>query len=48
MLQHEWAMTIEQAIESEAQAQAICMLTEDFTRAHEAFVAKSKPRFEGN
>ena len=48
MLHQEWAMTIEQAIEAEAQAQAICMLTEDFTRAYEAFVAKSKPRFEGN
>ena len=41
-------MTIEQAIESEAQAQAICMLTEDFSRAYHAFVAKSKPVFEGN
>jgi len=48
MLHHEWAMTIEQAIESEAQAQAICMLTNDFTRAYEAFAAKQKPRFEGN
>ena len=48
MLHQEWAMTIEQAIEAEAQAQAICMLTEDFTRAYEAFVAKGKPRFEGN
>ena len=48
MLHQEWAMTIEQAIEAEAQAQAICMLTEDFTRAYEAFVAKSKPTFEGN
>ena len=48
MLHQEWAMTIEQAIESEAQAQAICMLTEDFTRAYEAFVARSKPKFEGN
>ena len=48
MLHQEWAMTIEQAIESEAQAQAICMLTEDFTRAYEAFVARSKPEFEGN
>ena len=48
MLHQEWAMTIEQAIESEAQAQAICMMTEDFTRAYNAFVAKSKPRFEGN
>ena len=48
MLHQEWAMTIEQAIEAEAQAQAICMLTEDFARAYRAFVAKSKPRFEGN
>jgi enoyl-CoA hydratase/carnithine racemase len=48
MLHQEWAMTIEQAIESEAQAQAICMLTEDFSRAYHAFVAKQKPRFEGN
>ena len=48
MLQQEWAMTIEQAIEAEAQAQALCMLTQDFTRAYEAFVAKQKPRFEGN
>jgi enoyl-CoA hydratase/carnithine racemase len=48
MLHQEWAMTIEQAIEAEAQAQALCMLTEDFTRAYNAFVAKQKPRFEGN
>jgi enoyl-CoA hydratase/carnithine racemase len=48
MLHHEWAMTIEQAIEAEAQAQALCMLTQDFTRAYEAFAAKQKPRFEGN
>jgi len=48
MLQHEWAMTIEQAIEAEAQAQALCMLTEDFTRAYEAFVARQKPVFQGN
>ncbi len=48
MLHQEWAMTVEQAIEAEAQAQAICMLTGDFTRAYEAFIAKSKPRFEGN
>ena len=39
-------MTIHQAIEAEAQAQAICMLTEDFSRAYRAFVAKQKPRFE--
>jgi enoyl-CoA hydratase/carnithine racemase len=48
MLHQEWAMTIEQAIEAEAQAQAICMMTQDFTRAYEAFVAKGKPKFEGN
>jgi enoyl-CoA hydratase/carnithine racemase len=48
MLHQEWAMSIEQAIEAEAQAQAICMLTEDFKRAYHAFVAKQKPRFEGN
>ena len=41
-------MTIDQAIEAEAQAQAICMLTQDFRRAHDAFVAKQSPRFEGN
>lgn len=48
MLQQEWNMGIDQAIEAEAQAQAICMLTEDFARAYNAFVAKQKPRFEGN
>ncbi|MBT9488724.1 MAG: enoyl-CoA hydratase family protein [Rubrivivax sp.] len=48
MLHHEWAMTLEQAIEAEAQAQAICMLTQDFRRAYEAFAAKQKPVFEGN
>ncbi|MBP6900554.1 MAG: enoyl-CoA hydratase family protein [Burkholderiaceae bacterium] len=48
MLHQEWSMTIEQAIEAEAQAQALCMLTEDFTRAYNAFVAKQKPQFQGN
>ena len=48
MLHQEWAMTIEQAIESEAQAQAICMLTNDFGRAYEAFAAKQKPTFQGD
>ena len=48
MLHQEWAMTIEQAIEAEAQAQAICMLTEDYGRAYHAFVAKQKPVFQGN
>ena len=48
MLQQEWAMSVDEAIESEAQAQAICMLTEDFGRAYAAFSAKAKPVFEGN
>ncbi len=48
MLQQEWAMTIEQAIEAEAQAQAICMQTQDFTRAYEAFAARQKPVFGGD
>ena len=48
MLQQEWAMTIEQAIEAEAQAQALCMLTQDFHRAYHAFVAKQKPVFKGD
>ena len=48
MLHHEWAMDIDQAIEAEAQAQALCMLTEDFGRAYRAFAAKQKPVFEGN
>jgi enoyl-CoA hydratase/carnithine racemase len=48
MLHEEWDMGLEQAIEAEAQAQAICMQTQDFRRAYEAFVAKAKPVFEGN
>ncbi|MEM8658400.1 MAG: enoyl-CoA hydratase family protein [Pseudomonadota bacterium] len=48
MLAQEWSMSIEQAIEAEAQAQAICMQTGDFERAYQAFVAKEKPVFEGN
>jgi enoyl-CoA hydratase/carnithine racemase len=47
-LHQEWNQTIEQALETEAEAQAICMQTKDFTRAYEAFAAKQKPRFEGN
>jgi len=47
-LNQEWNMGLEQAIEAEAQAQAICMQTADFARAYHAFVAKSKPVFEGN
>jgi enoyl-CoA hydratase/carnithine racemase len=48
MLNQEWSMTLDQAIEAEAQAQAICMQTRDFRRAYEAFVAKQRPRFEGD
>lgn len=48
MLNQEWAMGIEELVESEAQAQAICMATQDFRRAFEAFAAKQKPVFEGN
>ena len=47
-LHQEWSMGVNEAIEAEAQAQAICMQTEDFVRAYRAFVAKEKPRFEGN
>jgi len=47
-LNHEWNMTPDQAIEAEAQAQAICMQTEDFRRAYRAFVAKERPVFEGD
>jgi enoyl-CoA hydratase/carnithine racemase len=47
-LNHEWSMGLEQAIEAEAQAQAICMQTRDFERAYRAFVAKEKPVFEGD
>jgi len=48
MLNQEWSMSVEAAIEAEAQAQAICMQTEDFRRAYRAFVAKAPPEFEGN
>jgi enoyl-CoA hydratase/carnithine racemase len=48
MLEQEWNMSIGQAIEAEAQAQAICMQTRDFRRAYEAFAAKQKPVFEGD
>ena len=47
-LNQEWNMGLEQAIEAEAQAQAICMQTRDFERAYRAFVTKGKPVFEGN
>jgi enoyl-CoA hydratase/carnithine racemase len=48
MLDQEWSMSVDQAIEAEAQTQAICMQTRDFRRAYEAFVAKQTPIFEGN
>ena len=48
MLNQEWAMGIEEMVESEAQAQAICMMTQDFHRAFQAFAAKQAPKFEGN
>jgi len=48
MLNQEWSMSLEQAIEAEAQAQAICMQGNDFKRAFDAFVAKDKPVFEGD
>ncbi|MDO8718215.1 MAG: enoyl-CoA hydratase family protein [Polaromonas sp.] len=48
MLHQEWAMTLDQAIEAEAQAQAICMQTQDFKRAYDAFAAKQTPVFKGD
>jgi enoyl-CoA hydratase/carnithine racemase len=48
MLNQEWAMSLETAIEAEAQAQAICMQTKDFERAYHAFANKQKPAFQGD
>jgi enoyl-CoA hydratase/carnithine racemase len=48
MLHREWAMDVESAIEAEAQAQALCMATEDFRRAFDAFAAKQRPEFRGD
>jgi enoyl-CoA hydratase/carnithine racemase len=48
MLHREWDMGIEDALDAEAQAQALCMQTEDFRRAYRAFVEKKTPKFEGN
>jgi len=48
MLNQEWNMSIDQALEAEAQTQALCMQTKDFERAYNAFVNKEKPRFQGN
>jgi enoyl-CoA hydratase/carnithine racemase len=47
-LHQEWSMGVDEAIEAEAQAQAICMQTEDFARAYRAFVARERPSFEGS
>jgi enoyl-CoA hydratase/carnithine racemase len=47
-LHQEWSMSVDEAIEAEAQAQAICMQTDDFERAYHAFVQKQRPEFEGN
>jgi enoyl-CoA hydratase/carnithine racemase len=47
-LHQEWSMSLDMAIEAEAQAQAICMQTKDFERAYNAFVAKQQPVFQGN
>jgi enoyl-CoA hydratase/carnithine racemase len=47
-LNQEWSMGLEQAIEAEAQAQAICMQTRDFERAYRGFVAKERPVFAGD
>jgi enoyl-CoA hydratase/carnithine racemase len=47
-LNNEWAVSLETAIEMEAQAQAICMATKDFRRAFEAFAARRTPQFEGD
>ncbi|MGE5639072.1 MAG: enoyl-CoA hydratase family protein [Clostridia bacterium] len=48
MLHQEWNAGVDEAIEMEAQAQAICMQTKDFRRAYEAFARKEKPSFEGD
>ncbi|TAL55521.1 enoyl-CoA hydratase family protein [Pandoraea sp.] len=48
LLHQEWAMGVDEAIEAEAQAQAICMQTQDFRRAYEAFVSRQKPVFQGD
>jgi enoyl-CoA hydratase/carnithine racemase len=48
MLAMEWAMSVEEAVEAEAVAQALCMTTEDFARAYRAFAAKERPVFQGD
>jgi hypothetical protein len=48
MLHDEWALPLDEAIDAEARAQAVCMESNDFRRAYEAFVGKRLPQFEGN
>jgi enoyl-CoA hydratase/carnithine racemase len=48
MLHREWNMSIDEALDAESKAQAVCMQSADFKRAYEAFSAKRKPVFEGN
>jgi enoyl-CoA hydratase/carnithine racemase len=48
MLHLEWAMAVDDAIDAEAEAQALCMTTRDFARAYEAFAKKERPAFEGD
>ncbi|HZM33539.1 MAG TPA: enoyl-CoA hydratase family protein [Burkholderiales bacterium] len=48
MLHQEWNAGVDEAIEMEAQAQAILMQNKDFRRAYEAFAARRKPAFEGD
>jgi len=47
-IHQEWSMGTEEAIEAEAQAEAICMQTKDYERAYEAIVRKEKPTFQGD
>jgi len=48
MLHQEWSMSVDDALEAEAQAQAVCMATQDFERAYRAFAAKARPEFKGD
>ncbi len=48
MLHREWSLGLDEALDAEADAQALCMATQDFRRAYEAFVAKRTPQFEGD
>jgi len=48
MLHQEWSMSVDDALEAEAQAQAVCMATRDFERAYRAFAVKARPEFKGD